>query len=546
LAAHSLRAPDAVLATLTEFEPMSDVGPATLEEVIEVLTERLRFLRPEPSGRPWGRVFVGSIDEARGRDFRVVFLPGLAEGLFPQRLSEDPLLLDEYRAAVDAHLPRKEGRIDEERERLHLAIAAAREKLIASYPRMEVAEARPRVPSFYALELPRALHGAVPELEVFEKQARNAAPARLNWPAPALSVEAIDDTEYDLTSIATGSARHVLEVNAHAARSLRARFRRWQAKWYVADGLLVHDGAALAAMQTQRLTARAWSASALETFATCPYKFALRGIFHLRAREDSAALEQLDPATRGSLFHEVQRRLYLDLEAAGALPVTSATLVTASAALERVLDETAAAYAERLAPAIPRVWNSEIDSLRSDLRGWLRYTSENEYEWTPTDFELSFEEDLSHLVKLHGRIDAVESKGDVRRVIDYKTGRPPEMIPKWVGGGKHLQPLLYAMAAEQKLGGTVEAGRLLYATQRGNYTPVEIRLDERARQFLAKLLSNIDTMIGGGFLPPVPDKDACQICDYRVVCGPYEERRTTVKDRNDERLDGLIEIRGMA
>ena len=83
--AQALRSPDGVLAVLAEFEPMGDVGPVTVEEVAQVLSERLRFLRPEPPERRWGRVFVGSIEEARGCEFRVVFLPGLAEGLFPQR-----------------------------------------------------------------------------------------------------------------------------------------------------------------------------------------------------------------------------------------------------------------------------------------------------------------------------------------------------------------------------------------------------------------------------------------------------------------------------
>ncbi len=60
---------------------MGDVGPVTVEEVSEVLSDRLRFLRAEPPQRRWGRVFVGSIEESRGCEFRVVFLPGLAEGL---------------------------------------------------------------------------------------------------------------------------------------------------------------------------------------------------------------------------------------------------------------------------------------------------------------------------------------------------------------------------------------------------------------------------------------------------------------------------------
>jgi len=225
--------------------------------------------------------------------------------------------------------------------------------------------------------------------------------------------------------------------------------------------------------------------------------------------------------------------------------VTMERVAEAMARLEVVLARVAGEYAEKLAPAIPRVWDSEIDSLRTDLRGWLHFAASNEYDWTPVKFELPFEEELA-AVKLRGQIDLVEARGDLLRVTDFKTGKAPEMIPRWTGGGKHLQPLLYALAAEKKLGATVESGRLLYATQRGGYMTVQIALDDRARAFLGKLLGNIDGMITEGFLPPVPDKDACAICDYRVVCGPYEERRLLVKDRGDERLDPLIEIRGMA
>ena len=57
----------------------------------------------------------------------MVFLPGLAEGLFPQRMLEDPLLLDELREAVSAHLPLRKQRVNDERMRLHLAVAAARD-----------------------------------------------------------------------------------------------------------------------------------------------------------------------------------------------------------------------------------------------------------------------------------------------------------------------------------------------------------------------------------------------------------------------------------
>ena len=102
LAQMALRRPESVLAVLSELDPMAEVGPVSLDEVYDVLSERLGFLRTEPPKRRYGRVFVGSIEEARGRSFDVVFLPGLAEGLFPRRSLEDPLLLDEHRAKLAA------------------------------------------------------------------------------------------------------------------------------------------------------------------------------------------------------------------------------------------------------------------------------------------------------------------------------------------------------------------------------------------------------------------------------------------------------------
>jgi len=195
LARTALRNPEPVLAVLAEFEPMGDVGPATLEDVAEVLGERLGFLRRDPPDRRYGSVLVCSIEESRGQEFPVVFLPGLAEGLFPQKAFEDPLLLDAFRRAADEHLLLRYQRVDQERVRLHLAVAAASQKLVASYPRMDVVESRPRVPSFYALELPRAIQGCLPDLKMFEEQTREAAPARLNWPAPHQKADAIDDAE---------------------------------------------------------------------------------------------------------------------------------------------------------------------------------------------------------------------------------------------------------------------------------------------------------------------------------------------------------------
>jgi len=567
LARGSLKNPEGVLSVLAEFEPMGEVGPASIEEVAEILGERLGFLRREPAGRRYGHVLVCSIEESRGMEFGTVFLPGLAEGLFPQRALEDPLLLDEFRKTADEHLLLRHDRVDRERVLLRLAVGAARDRLIASYPRMDVAEARPRVPSFYALELPRAIQGALPDLRTFEESARDAAPARLNWPAPPHAADAIDDAEYDLALLARaspGCARYLVAANAHLARALRTRYRRWEIpRWKEEDGLITADPRALAALAEHRLGARAWSPSALQKFAACPYRFALSGILGLRPRETPEPLEQMDPLTRGALFHAVQFRLLGRLKERALLQLNNERLPDALHIADAVLNDVAAEFADQLAPAIDRVWRTEIEDLRTDLRGWLQHVAQNDGDWIPGHFEFAFglahepgrdeastldEAVLDEGVRLRGSIDLVERHGStgVLRVTDHKTGRAPEVVPAYVGGGLWLQPLLYGLAARRLLGADVASGRLLFATQKGEYKSVEIPLNDRARAFLAKLLKNIDGAIETGFLPPAPQKDACSQCDYRPVCGPYEERRCTKKDRRDERLEPLTEIRGMA
>jgi CRISPR/Cas system-associated exonuclease Cas4 (RecB family) len=571
LAKMALRRPESVLAVLSELDPMREVGPASLDEVYDVLSERLGFLRSEPPNRRYGRVFVGSIEEARGRSFDVVFLPGLAEGLFPRRSLEDPLLLDEHRTGLG--LEKQDERVARERMLLRSAAAAANGSFIVSYPRMDVAQSRARVPSFYALEVVRAAEGRLPSLREFEKRAAASAPARLDWPAPADPREAIDDAEYDLASLsaslklrgtaATGSARYLMQSNEALTRSLRTRWRRWHNSWSSADGLVDPDAATLQALEKQRLAKRSYSPSSLQQFAACPYRFLLHAVFQLRPREHSARLEQMDPLTRGALFHSAQFELFRELTRADLLPIGPERLPATLDLGDQVLDRVAARYEDELAPAIPRVWKSEIENLRTDLRGWLQHVAATESDWLPAHFEFGFglapdpardpastteEAVILDHVRLRGSIDLIERHAtrNALRITDHKTGKAPQNRPQYVGGGAMLQPLLYALAAETLLGETllgesVESGRLFYCTQRGDFSAVDIPLNDEGRGRLRRILQTIDNSIAEGFLPAAPQTGACSMCDYTAVCGPYEEIR--IKRKRSDRLDSLIEIR---
>ncbi len=569
LSALALHRPDTVLSLLAELEPMGQVGPVTLTEVREVLSQRLGELRRDPPERPYGRVFVGTPGEACGRSFQVVCLPGLSEGIFPRKATEDPLLPDPLRQRVSAHLPLLADRIREERRLLRIALAAASRRLIASYPRMDLVRGRSRVPSLYALELMRAALGQLPDVQELERTSAAASSTRLGWTAPRDPARAIDDAEYDLATLGpvlqapksqdTGQGRYLLLVNPWLARSLRARYKRWRPAWSDDDGILARsDSAARGILHKHRLRNRSYSATDLETFASCPYRFFLHSIQRLRPKEETLALERMDPLTRGSLFHEVQSRLFRRLREEDLLPMNAGRLEDLLSRADQVLDQVAGGYRERMAPILPSVWESEVEDLRIDLRTWIRGASQERDGWVPIHFDYAFglaggddrdrdstpvEAVILDGMRLRGIVDLVEMHPSHRvlRITDHKTGKAREPVPQSVGQGETLQPLLYSLAAQELLGVPVVGGRLHYCTQRGNFRIHRLRLDREGRNRIGSVLETIDQAVGEGFLPAAPREESCATCDYRAVCGPYEELRAGLKESRP--LEPLLQLR---
>ena len=497
----------------------------------------------------------------------MVFLPGLAERVFPQKPREDPILLDVFRRDLGPSLATQDDRSRRERLLLRLAVGAARRALHLSYSRIEQTEARPRVPSFYALEVVRALTGRVPEPQRMERDAAAAAGARLAWPAPDDPARAIDEVEHDLSMLrallasseAGGRARYLLELNECLARSLRTRWSRWHHRFTPSDGLVRVSDGIREALAAARLGARPYSPSALQKFAACPYQFLLSAICRLEPRPEVISIVELDPATRGQLFHRVQADVMRALEAEGRLPLAADALEPARVTLDRTLDRVAEEYREELVPAIQRVWQDEVESIRADLRMWLAQSAATQTEWVPVAFELAYglprdpgndprsveaEVTLPEGHRLRGIVDLVERRrgGADLRVTDYKTGGNYYSRRNLVvGGGEMLQPVLYGLAVEHLLAARVVESRLYYCTRAGGFSERVVPLSADARGRGLEVLAVIDRAITDGFLPAAPRARACGICDFRDVCGPHEETR--IKQKDPARIDELRTLR---
>jgi len=564
-----LRTTPYVLRVLADLRPMADVGPVTLEEVRAVLAERLRSVDSEPPARRYGRVFVGTPSQARGRSFRIVFIPGIAERIFPQKPAQDPLLRDDARVALDSGLATRADRSRGERVLLRLAVGAAVERLYVSYPRLDVAEGRARVPSFYALDLLRGATGRIPDHDALARAAAQAGDSSLAWPAPADAAAAIDDQEHDLAVLrelleardvttVRGHAQYMLRLNPALRRSVTERWARGQKKWSQFDGLIRITDGTRDALAAQRLGARPYSLSALQKFSICPYQFLLSAVIRLQPFDDPVPLQRLDPLTKGTIVHEMQARVLRDLQQRTLLPVTTSTLDIALRVLEDVVVAVAEKYYERLAPAIDRVWHEEIAAIARDMRGWLRRIADEGDEWTPRHFELSFglrpdaEHDpasvadpviLENGFRLRGAIDLIEEHRPtgVLRVTDHKTGKDRHKDPLVIGGGAVLQPVLYSLVVEQITGKPVAESRLFFCTSAGGYKVRPVLMTPFSRRAGIEALEVVDRAIELGALPTAPSEQACTWCDFRSVCGPHEQLRVARKPM--DRFRDLLELR---
>ncbi|MBK8942958.1 MAG: PD-(D/E)XK nuclease family protein [Polyangiaceae bacterium] len=588
LAEVALRRPLPVLALLAELHPLgASTGEVPLDEVLAVLTPPLTWLeRPGARGGsgPGGAVTVTTPRGLLGRRRRVVMVMGLAEGLYPAKHAEDPLLPDEARARLG--LRSAAERTADERLGLKLAAGCASERCHFTYPRADSESGRARVPSVYALEIARAISGRLSSLDELVRATAPASGVLLTWPAPSEPSAAIDDVEYALSNIrglvaaprkeAMGRARFLIDRHPIAGRALRARYQRHDREGYNSDdGLLASSPWVKAALAHFRLTERPYSPSALEGFTACPYRFYLRSIAGLTARAPLEQADRLGPAAFGDLYHQCQARLAERLVEGDIDPQDPASKDRALEEIRAVIAEIGERARELLEPLSPRLFEAELARVEGDLAGWL------EDELTRRDGYRPFLSDLafgvptsSHLCrasvsepvtieggfKLRGAIDSIERDAQGRlRVTDFKTGRAPDDLGKLhvVRGGEMLQPMLYALAVEALRGTAIPAdavvlkARLYFATRRGGYAETPVAVSPENVAHARRVLEVIDQSVRRAVLFARPREGACAHCDYRVVCGPNEEVRTARKMTDDDAaLAGihaqLRELRGLS
>jgi len=490
---------DAALAKLRALDALDDYQPSVTREEFARFARRAFEEGTEPEGAfQTGGPFVGGIMAARGVSWPLVVVPGLVEKSWPRPLREDPILLDDERRDLnrrlpaDDGLPRLEVKIPRGREEetmlFRLACDAARERLVLTFPRLEPATGRPRVPSVFLLETLGAAN-----FTALEKDPRvRRVPLT---PLAGADGEPLDVGEFDhrlLNTLRRGKVQGVTPLLDAMSPTLAPGLLLEQTRWGGGHGWTCYDGC-LERRESLDVLRRLfdpakhrWAISRLEAYARNPFGFFLREVLGIEEVEEPEDAESIRAMDFGRLFHELLSNIVRRFQLGNLLPLDPARDVENCVVLE---DEAAAVFAEFAARGVtgyPLLWRVKQEKIRADLLRWLRLEygqAANGFSPAATEWafggaadsppaRLRLDEKTTLLVA--GQIDRVDrGPNDEMFVLDYKTGRPdtPEMKYRSASfcRARALQIPVYMLATEQLGGKTCGGGAYYFATARGGF-----------------------------------------------------------------------------
>jgi ATP-dependent helicase/nuclease subunit B len=243
------------------------------------------------------------------------------------------------------------------------------------------------------------------------------------------------------------------------------------------------------------------SISAYNSLVACPYQFYARYI--LRLNELDEVQEGIEKRDYGERVHEILRRFHerYELVSEHPMPEQIATLREISEAVFADLlqqDFVARAWLARWFSTLPAYLEWQI---ANEAQGWRHAESESAFDW-----ELEG-------VRLRGRIDRLDTKGEEKRVLDYKTQSEQVLRNKLREPGEDVQLACYAYAHEASDAAfvSIENGKVKLVEPKQDMPQLAQLNTERLVRVMAKIRA-------GSGLPANGIDATCEYCEMRGVC----------------------------
>ena len=476
--------------------------------------------------RDKNRVQVYDVSLARQKEYKIVFVAGLLEKVFPMQVREDPLLSDWERKLMngDREHPLAEclPRQNIERFFFYIAVTRAKEKLFLSCPHLDF-EGKESLPSFYLEEVKDLFRGEVPVIR-----------QDLARPFPAIE-EAI--TRRELEAAVVGALRNSGSSDAELKKALArlsgdpgSRERLLSALEPVEAKILdekILKGGYFEIPET--------SPTRLETYAKCPFRYFSDKV--LKLKEVGGDIRAMQ---KGSILHHVLQQYFDSKRKKNAKE-------TLEAFIQHEMDEGfkrhPMLWVEPYQEAMDRreLFEMLLDFINYE-NGRLKSSS-----FKPCHVEYSFGgleqseasffevEGEAGKIKLRGRVDRIDTDGEEKFavVMDYKRSHKFKAADLELGTA--LQLPLYLLAAQKHLGLTPLGGEIysIRGHKRSGFycegiakafekefssrshLPDEVfqKTLDRALAFVRKFIKEITSSE-----IPVRPRDCESFCPYDTVC----------------------------
>ncbi|MGQ7890685.1 PD-(D/E)XK nuclease family protein [Paenibacillus sp. WC2504] len=521
---------DELAATLASVDAIS---PSLMKKDVaqQYVTQLLSGIRVKVASTPSpGAIHISSLSGGglTGRPF--TYIVGMDEHNWSVASRQDPVLLDEERQNISAHLLLASERGKLAKLDQHRRLGSITGNVTLSYSSYQIAEGKQASPAFELLKIFRN------KLQMSDAD-YTAMGNALGMPVSYLSHKATNEVSFlpldssDLWTVAltdkhdqTRNGRDTLNAAyPHMNKGSQAVMNR------VSNAITAHDGFIQSDTLVAEMGQRSFSASQLERYAECPMRFYFGYVLGIWAKDEAVydRTRWLEPMDRGNLLHRIFYEYLKQITSDGSLPANHDRTIM------QAITEKQLADFEQLVPAPSQlILQKESDEIRQDVE-WFY----NE-ELTKTTRPLYFEQDLTidgepmtlkltdgSSLTLKGFIDRIDQIGpNAYRIIDYKTGSPGKYRDNaYFAGGTQLQHALYALAAEQWLKDTgrdkdaqVTESAYYFPTARGVGREV-VRAQDK-REVLTGLVRSLLTSMEQGVYIPTEDARRCRYCDYATVC----------------------------
>ncbi len=408
------------LAYLDEVDnrPSLDAFRRSLQMELEATTGR--------HGKFGHGVIVGLPSAAVGAEIDLLVVCGLAEGTFPARLQDDPLLPDRERRTVAPDLALRADRTAEDHRALLALLSAARE-VLALYPRGNLRRSTYRAPSRWLLDIVEQQSGSRPSTEGLGKLREDwfcevpsfVASLRSADPHPKKPNEAEDaeDSEANESATPAGVAtkqeydtRELLVWHEHGnlvsespllqqrqelQRGVELIEARSSNDFTRFDGNLSAFDAKLGGAQFphpldgDHIT----SPTRLEGWAKCPHAYFVRHILGVRALEDPDDSYRMAPQVKGSLIHDILERWLNEAISSRQVPAPDeAWSDRQRKRLASIAQEECDRFAASGLVGRPLYWDHERREILSDLNRMLDFDKRkrSEHSSRPVAAEAAF------------------------------------------------------------------------------------------------------------------------------------------------------------